>query len=119
MSDLLSIGASGVRAYQTALNTVGENIANTGVAGYTRRTTGLAEISATSSSINARYVTSGNGVAITGIGRAADMVDMFVAVEQQLHVTQRKAEATDVARDQVGALVGPGVDQHVTGIAGD
>ena len=33
MSDLLSIGASGVRAYQTALNTVSENIANTGTAG--------------------------------------------------------------------------------------
>ena len=73
MSDLLSIGASGVRAYQTALNTVGENIANTGVAGYTRRSTGLAEVSATSSSINARYVTSGNGVAVTGINRIADM----------------------------------------------
>lgn len=73
MSDLLSIGASGVRAYQTALNTVGENIANTGVAGYTRRTTSLAEVSSTSGSINARFVTSGNGVAVTGIGRVADM----------------------------------------------
>ena len=36
MSDMLSIGATGVRAYQTALTTVGDNIANTGVAGYTR-----------------------------------------------------------------------------------
>ena len=72
MSDLLSIGASGVRAYQTALDTVGENIANTGVAGYVRRRVGLSEVSATSSSINARYVTSGNGVAVTGIGRVAD-----------------------------------------------
>lgn len=37
MSDMLSIGASGVRAYQTALATVGENIANVNSAGYTRR----------------------------------------------------------------------------------
>ena len=37
MSDLLSIGASGVLAYQTALTTVSDNIANTGVAGYSRR----------------------------------------------------------------------------------
>ena len=38
MSDLLSIGASGVRAYQTALTAVGENIANVGTDGYSRRT---------------------------------------------------------------------------------
>ena len=44
MSDLLSIGATGVRAYQTALTTVGENIANTGVAGYSRRTATLNEV---------------------------------------------------------------------------
>ena len=34
MSDLLSIGASVVRAYQTALTTVSENIAGAGVAGF-------------------------------------------------------------------------------------
>ena len=39
MSDMLAIGASGLRAYQVALNTVSENIANAGTAGYTRRTT--------------------------------------------------------------------------------
>ncbi len=93
MSDLLSIGASGVRAYQTALNTVGENIANTGVAGYTRRTTGLAEVSSTSSSINARYVTSGNGVAITGIGRVADM---FKAASV-------RQSSSDLGRTETGA----------------
>ena len=54
MSDLLSIGASGVRAYQTALSTVSENIANTGTAGYTRRTTTLGEVGSISGGINAR-----------------------------------------------------------------
>ena len=53
MSDLLSIGASGVRAYQTALSTVSENIANTGNAGYTRRTTALSEVSSVNGGLNA------------------------------------------------------------------
>lgn len=50
MGDLLSIGASGVRAYQGALTTVSENIAGVGVAGYVRRTLPLKEISASGTS---------------------------------------------------------------------
>ncbi len=72
MSDLLSIGASGVRAYQTALSTVSENIANTGTAGYTRRTTTLAEVSSINGGINARNSSSGSGVVLVGIARSAD-----------------------------------------------
>ena len=44
MSDMLSIGASGVRAYQTALTTVSDNIANASTPGYAKRTTDLSEI---------------------------------------------------------------------------
>ncbi|MCP8889287.1 flagellar hook-associated protein FlgK [Sphingomonas faeni] len=72
MSDLLSIGASGVRAYQTALSTVSENIANTGNAGYTRRTTTLAEVSSVGGGLNARTSVSSSGVTVTGTGRSAD-----------------------------------------------
>jgi flagellar hook-associated protein 1 FlgK len=72
MSDLLSIGASGVRAYQTALSTVSENIANIGNAGYTRRTTTLSEVSSVNGGLNAQKSVSSNGVTITGIGRSAD-----------------------------------------------
>ncbi|MBP2513665.1 flagellar hook-associated protein FlgK [Sphingomonas sp. PvP018] len=72
MSDLLSIGASGVRAYQTALNTVSENIANTGTAGYTRRTTNLGQVTSIGSGINASVATGSNGVTVTGISRSAD-----------------------------------------------
>ncbi len=72
MSDLLSIGASGVRAYQTALSTVSENIANTGTAGYTRRTTTLGEVGSISGGINARTSSIGSGVTVTGIARSAD-----------------------------------------------
>ena len=70
MSDLLSIGASGVRAYQTALTTVGENIANTGVAGYSRRAATLSEVSSVAGTTG-RNLT-GLGATVTGIGRAAD-----------------------------------------------
>ncbi len=72
MSDLLSIGASGVRAYQTALSTVSENIANTGTAGFTRRTTTLTEVSSVGGGLNARTSVSSNGVTVAGIGRSAD-----------------------------------------------
>jgi flagellar hook-associated protein FlgK len=71
MSDLLAIGASGVRAYQSALSTVSENIANSGVEGYARRTTTLREVSVTSGLMSQPW-RAGNGVVATGIGRAAD-----------------------------------------------
>ena len=38
MSDLLSIGASGLAAYRNALNTIGENVANAETPRYSRRT---------------------------------------------------------------------------------
>lgn len=72
MSDLLAIGASGVRAYQTALSTTSDNIANAGSAGYTRRTTTLTELTATSGRLSQAGSATGNGVFVTGIGRAAD-----------------------------------------------
>ena len=68
MSDLLAIGASGVRAYQTALATVGENIANVGSTGYTRRTVQVTEVPGGSGTVN--QYGAGNGVNLTGIVRA-------------------------------------------------
>lgn len=46
MSDLLSIASTGVRAYQTAMNVVGENIANATTKGYVRRDPRLTEAAA-------------------------------------------------------------------------
>ena len=43
MSDLFTIGSSGVGAYQRALGTVSNNIANVGTEGYVRQETALAE----------------------------------------------------------------------------
>lgn len=73
MSDLLNIGASGVRAYQSALTTVSENIANANSAGYARRDVQLTEVkSSGASGILQTSLTNGSGVLVTGVGRAAD-----------------------------------------------
>lgn len=71
MSDLLSIGASGVRAYQTALDVTGENIANANVPGYSRRQAVLNEngISGGTSPL-VRPNATGQGVNVTSVLRA-------------------------------------------------
>lgn len=89
MSDLLSIGASGVRAYQSALTTTSDNIANAGTTGYVRRTTSLAEIGVGSS----RQIT-GSGVTVVGVARAAD-------VFRQQEVRQ---STSDVSRSDGGIV---------------
>ena len=46
MSDLLSIGYTGLRAYSKALSMVGDNIANAQTPGYARRRLELGEVPA-------------------------------------------------------------------------
>lgn len=71
MSDLLALGASGVRAYQTALDIVGENIANANVAGYARRQAVVSEnASAGTGYPLVRDVKAGSGVNVSGVLRA-------------------------------------------------
>ncbi|NJC34770.1 flagellar hook-associated protein 1 FlgK [Sphingomonas jejuensis] len=73
MSDILSIGASGVRAYQTALGVVGENIANAGTAGYVRRDVVLKEAAAGKPGFLTEIDrTILGGVSATGVSRAWD-----------------------------------------------
>ena len=72
MSDMMTIGASGVRAYQTALTTVSENITNSGSAGYTRRTTNLAEVAISTGLTTQNVAASGNGVQVAGVTSAVD-----------------------------------------------
>lgn len=72
MSDLLSIGASGLKAYSRAMSTVGDNIANAQTPGYARRTLALKEMAGgTESALVGRNVSPG-GVTIQGIGRSVD-----------------------------------------------
>jgi flagellar hook-associated protein 1 FlgK len=68
MSDMLSIGASGLKAYQVALNTVSENISNAGTIGYSRRTASTSEVAAAGSNTSLN----GMGSLVTGIVRAGD-----------------------------------------------
>lgn len=70
MSDLLSIGASGVRAYGTALAAIGNNVSNASTAGYSRRTVSTSEAITGSSGLSQATVF--NGVASTSVGRAGD-----------------------------------------------
>lgn len=73
MSDLLSIGRTGIFAYRTALATVSENVVNAETEGYARRTVRLTESNVSSGS-NYRYRASAvfGGVDIADISRAWD-----------------------------------------------
>jgi len=70
MSDLLSIGRSGVVAYRAALSTVGENVSNAETEGYTRRTVNLTE-SGLSASTSYQYRSSAvfGGVGLSSVSR--------------------------------------------------
>src|SRR3546814_2329179 len=71
MSDLLGLGAAGVRAYQTALDIIGENISNANVAGYARRQAVVTENpSAGTGYPLVRDVKAGSGVNVSGVLRA-------------------------------------------------
>jgi flagellar hook-associated protein 1 FlgK len=71
-SDLLSIGASGLRAYKTALSAVGDNIANAQTVGYARRSARLTEVGTTGPSVLYRNVDRFDGVEVQAIDRATD-----------------------------------------------
>ncbi|MDB5725726.1 MAG: flgK, partial [Novosphingobium sp.] len=71
-SDLLSIGASGLRAYKTALSAVGDNIANAQTIGYARRSARLTEVGTTGPSVLYRNVDRFDGVEVQAIDRATD-----------------------------------------------
>ncbi|TXC72463.1 flagellar hook-associated protein FlgK [Sphingomonas ginsenosidivorax] len=105
MSDLLSIGASGVNAYQSALSTVSENIANTGVAGYSRRTVSLKEVGAAGTSLTSTALNSGSGVVATGINRAADAFRNAAV----------RSSSADLARTEAGSTWLDGIQSALTG----
>lgn len=73
MSDLLSIGRSGVVAYRAALTAVGENVTNAQTDGYTRREVTLQESGvATSSSYQYRASAIFGGAQISNVQRVYD-----------------------------------------------
>ncbi|MBA4748705.1 MAG: flagellar hook-associated protein FlgK [Sphingopyxis sp.] len=72
MSDILGIGASGLRAYSRALATVGDNIANAQTPGYTRRTLALQETVGAGDTLFTRTHVRPGGVEVVGVVRATD-----------------------------------------------
>jgi len=73
VSDLLGIGTSALAAYRSALNAVGENVANAQTPGYARRRVVLEELSVTGTGdIAYRPQLTFNGVTAAGVARAWD-----------------------------------------------
>ena len=68
MTDLLSIGASGINVYQRALSTVSNNIANLSTEGYSRQTTDIAQTKP--KDVGKGYI--GNGAFFDGVSRQYD-----------------------------------------------
>ncbi|MEJ7933305.1 flagellar hook-associated protein FlgK [Sphingobium sp. AN558] len=73
MSDLFIIGASGTKAYRTAMAAVAENIANASTDGYSRRSVTTVE-SGSSTATMAAYTTKANfgGTQVSSVNRATD-----------------------------------------------
>jgi flagellar hook-associated protein 1 FlgK len=103
MSDMLSIGASGVRTYQTALTTTSENIANAGTAGYTRRVATVREVAAATDGSNT--VSNGLGATIGGIVRNADAA----------RSADVRAAGADLARSEAGVVWLERIEGGLTG----
>lgn len=72
MSDLLAIGASGIKAYSRALSTVGDNIANAQTPGYVRRSVSMEEATAAGDIVLSRNSIRPGGVLAAGVTRAVD-----------------------------------------------
>lgn len=114
MTDLLSIGVTGVRAYQTALSTASENISNAATPGYSRRTATIEEFRTTGiAGLGQSTIMAGGGVRIAGVTRAAD----------EFRSAQARTTGSDVARSQAsvgwidrieGALAGNQLSDRLT-----
>jgi flagellar hook-associated protein 1 FlgK len=117
VSDLLGIGSSALRAYQSALSAVGENVANAQTPGYARRRVVLQEVAITGSGdIGYKPQVMFAGVTAAGVSRAWDN---FKAVEARFsasadgraQVRQQWLSGVETALDDGFA----GVGQAMTG----
>jgi flagellar hook-associated protein 1 FlgK len=111
VSDLLGIGSSALRAYQSALSAVGENVANAQTPGYARRRVVLHELSATGSGdIGYRPQVMFNGVTAAGVTRAWDN---FKAAEARFSAS---ADGRASVRQQWLSGVETALDDGVAGV---
>jgi flagellar hook-associated protein FlgK len=72
MTDILSIGSSGLTAYRKLLETTGNNIANANTDGYVRRDVVLASVGEAAMMPTAKITASGSGVTVDLVRRASD-----------------------------------------------
>jgi flagellar hook-associated protein 1 FlgK len=114
MSDLLSLGASGVRAYQSALATVSDNIANSATAGYVRRTVTMNEVSGRTAGLTSLGATTGSGVVMTGITRQVDALQNQAVRSASTDLAKTETGSTWLTRIQ-SALTGNQLGDSVTG----
>ncbi|MDB5967587.1 MAG: flgK [Hydrocarboniphaga sp.] len=94
MSDLLGIGSSALLAYRSALNVVGQNIANANTAGYSRQRIDLA-----ARSLSGGAVANGDGVSVRSIQRLSDQFVFSRMVSQDsslARISTFSAQATSV-----------------------
>ena len=80
MGDLFDIGKAGINAYKGALAATGQNIANVGTEGYSRRESSIEEISVANADVLSLSNTNGLGVRMGGITRA---FDQFLDIQLQ------------------------------------
>lgn len=81
MSDLLGIGSSALLAYRSALNVVGQNVANANTAGYSRQRVDLQ-----ARSLSGGSGAGGNGVEVRSVQRLSDqfLFDRLVGQDSSL-----------------------------------
>lgn len=79
MSDLLNIGSNALLAFQRALDTTGQNIANVNTEGYSRQRVELASRPPTST----RMDNVGNGVQVVGVERITDQFLIAQSLTQE------------------------------------
>jgi flagellar hook-associated protein 1 len=117
MTDLISIGAAGVKVYTSALATIGDNIANAQTPGFARRTTRIEESPAGGDVVLFRNQIRPGGALATGVTRAVDgwLVDDARVAEGEAGRTSARLTWLDSA-EQAITDGGAGVGEGLTGL---
>ena len=111
MSDLLSIGSSGLTAYRNALTAIGENVANAETPGYARRRVVMEQAGkGAAADIIYRDQVDFQGVATAGVARAWDQ---FKATEARVAAS---ASGRATVRQQWLTAVETSLDDGATGV---
>jgi flagellar hook-associated protein 1 len=111
MTDLLTLGSSGLRAYSRAMGTIGDNIANAQTPGYARRTTQIGETQPASVSALASRAEASSGFRIISTERITNQWRIDDARDASADTGMTGAalgwiEAAENALSQNGADVG-------------